>query len=113
MMIEAILIEYLGADLNVPVFVMFPDTTPQGQFIVLDRIGSNKTNYIMSYTIAVQSYGSTALSAAMLNESVIEAMERLLSDDRFARIHLNNGSMYTDTTRKLNRYQSTFEIVML
>ena len=112
-MIEAILIDYLGTELNVPVFVMLPETIPQGDFIVLDRIGNTKTNYITSYTIAVQSYGSTALSAATLNESVIEAMESLLEDGRFSRIHLNNGNMFTDTTRKLNRYQSTFEIVML
>lgn len=112
-MIEAILIDYLEDELNVPVFVMMPDTMPQGNFIVLDRIGMTKTNYITSYTVAVQSYGSTALSAATLNESVIEAMEKLLSDNRFSRIHLDNGSMYTDTERKLNRYQSTFEIVML
>ena len=112
-MIEAILIDYLGTKLKVPVFVMMPDTIPQGNFIVLDRIGNTKTNYITSYSIAVHSYGSTALSAATLNESVIEAMEKLLEDDRFSRIHLNNGNMSTDTTRKLNRYQSTFEIVML
>lgn len=112
-MIEAILIDYLGTELNAPVFVMLPETIPQGNFIVLDRIGNTKTNYITSYTIAVQSYGSTALSAATLNESVIEAMESLLEDGRFSRIHLNNGNMFTDTTRKLNRYQSTFEIVML
>ena len=112
-MIEAILIEYLGTKLHVPVFVMLPDTIPEGNFIVLDRIGNSKTNYVTSYTIAVQSYGSNALSAATLNESVIEAMESLLEDDRFSRIHLNNGNMFTDTVRKLNRYQSTFEIVML
>lgn len=112
-MIEAILIDYLEDELNIPVFVMMPDTMPQGNFIVLDRIGMTKTNHITSYTVAVQSYGSTALSAATLNESVIEAMESLLADDRFARIHLNNGNMSTDTARKLNRYQSTFEIVML
>lgn len=112
-MIEAILVDYLGTELNVPVFVMLPETIPQGNFIVLGRIGNSKTNYITSYTIAVQSYGATALSAATLNESVIEAMENLLEDDRFSRIHLNNGNMFTDTVRKLNRYQSTFEIVML
>ena len=48
-MIEAILIEILGA-LDVPVFVMFPDTMPQGQFLVLDRIGMGKTNHITSLT---------------------------------------------------------------
>lgn len=112
-MIEAILIDYLGTELNVPVFVMMPDTMPQGNFIVLDRIGTGKTNYITSYEMAVQSYGDTAFSAATLNELVIEAMENLLADDRFSRIHLNNSQMQTDTTRKLNRYQSTFEIVMM
>lgn len=111
-MIEAILIEILG-ELDVPVFVMFPDTMPQGQFIVLDRIGMGKTNHITSYEMAIQSYGSTALDAATLNELVIETMENAISDDRFARIHLNNSQMQTDTTRKLNRYQTTFEIVMM
>lgn len=111
-MIEAILIEILGV-LDVPVFVMFPDTMPQGQFIVLDRIGMGKTNHITSYEMAIQSYGSTALDAATLNELVIETMENAISDDRFARIHLNNSQMQTDTTRKLNRYQTTFEIVMM
>ena len=109
-MIEAILIEILGA-LDVPVFVMFPDTMPQGQFLVLDRIGI--TNHITSYEMAIQSYGSTALDAATLNELVIETMENAIADDRFARIHLDNSQMQTDTTRKLNRYQSTFEIVMM
>ena len=111
-MIEAILIEILGA-LDVPVFVMFPDEMPKGRFIVLDRIGTGKTNYVTSYEMAIQSYGSTALDAATLNELVIETMENAISDDRFARIRLNTSQMQTDTTRKLNRYQSTFEIVML
>ena len=66
-MIEAILITELGTELQVPVFVMFPEDIPQGNFIVLDRIGTAKTNYVTSYTIAIQSYGSTALSAATLN----------------------------------------------
>ena len=74
---------------------------------------TGKTNYITSYEMAVQSYGDTAFSAATLNELVIEAMDNLLADDRFSRIHLNNSQMQTDTTRKLNRYQSTFEIVMM
>ena len=112
-MIEAILVDYLETELDVPCFVMMPDTMPQGNFIVLDRIGTSKTNHVTSYEMAVQSYGNTAFSAATLNELVIEAMEDLLSDDRFSRIHLNNSQMQTDTTRKLNRYQSTFEIVML
>ena len=113
-MIEAILIDKLTTAIQgVPVFVMFPDAMPQGNFIVLDRIGTTKENYVTSYTIAIQSYGATALSAAELNELVIEAMEEMLEDDRFSRIHLNTSNMFTDTTRKLPRYQSTFEIVML
>lgn len=112
-MIEAILIDYLTVALDVPCYVMMPDSMPKGGFIVLDRIGTGRTNYVTSYEMAVQSYGDTALDAATLNELVIEAMDNLLADDRFSRIHLNNSQMQTDTTRKLNRYQSTFEIVMM
>lgn len=112
-MIEAILVDYLGTELEVPVFVMFPENFPRDEFIVLDRIGTGKTNYVTSYEMAIQSYGDTAFNAAALNEEVIDAMENLLDDDRFSRIHLNNSQMQTDTERKLNRYQSTFEIVML
>lgn len=111
-MIEAILVSELETALKVPVYVMFPENYPT-EFIVLDRIGMNKTNYVTSYTIAIQSYGATAFQAATLNESVIDAMEELLTDNRFSRVHLNTSQMYTDTTRKLPRYQSTFEIVML
>ena len=112
-MIESILVDYLGTELDVPVFVMLPDELPQGNFIVIDRTGTTEQNKIIAYDIAVQSYGDTALSAAELNESVIEAMDELLEDDRFSRIHLNNSYMFTDITRKLPRYQSTFDIVML
>lgn len=113
-MIETILIDKFTTELpNVPVFVMFPNTMPNGNFIVLDRVGTSRENHVVSYTMAIQSYGSTALSAAELNELVIETMDDLLEDDRFSRIHLNTSNMFTDTVRKLPRYQSTFEIVML
>jgi hypothetical protein len=111
-MIESVLISYFNS-LDIPCGIMLPDPLPRGGFIVLDRIGTGKTNHVTSYEIAIQSYGDTAFSAASLNEVVIEAMENLLEDDRFSRIHLNNSQMQTDTERKLNRYQSTFEIVML
>lgn len=113
-MIESILLNLLTAALGVPVYVMRPEDLPSGRFIVLDRIGTTKENYVTSYTVAVQSYGTSALDAAELNESVIATMEdEVLADPRFARVHLSNSQMQTDTVRKRARYQSTFDIVML
>lgn len=113
-MIEEILIKLLTAALGVSVYVMRPEELPAGRFVVLDRIGTTRENYVTGYTIAVQSYGASALDAAELNEEVIDAMEQnVLADSRFARVHLSNSQMQTDTVRKRARYQSTFDIVML
>lgn len=112
-MIEAILIDYLGNALDVPVYVMLPDEIPAGAFLVLDRTATDKTNHVVGYDMAVQSYGDTALAAATLNEQVISAMDDLITLDSIASCRLNTSYMFTDITRKRPRYQATFSIVML
>lgn len=112
-MIESILIDYLTGVLNVPVYVMLPDELPTGNFIVLDRIGTYKTNHVTTYEMALQSYGDTALDAATLNDAVISAMDDFVVLDSVARSHLETAQMRTDITRKRPRYQCTYEITML
>lgn len=112
-MIETILIDYLETELKVDVYVMMPEDLPTGNFIVLDRIGTSKENHVTAYDMAFMCYGDTALDAAVLNESVISAMDDIVQLGTVSGVRLVNSQMNTDIVRNRPRYQCTYTIVML
>lgn len=109
-MIEKIILDYLTEKLDVPVFVEIPNNPPDA-FVLVEKTGSGRTNKINSATVAVQSYGASMYSAALLNEAVKNAMEEIVIVSDVSKSSLNSDYNFTDTTSKKYRYQAVFDLV--
>lgn len=108
-MIEQILLDYLRTRLEIPVHMEIPEKPPL-EFIVLEKVGSSKTNKISSATFAIQSYAGTLLRAAEWNEAVKAAIEEADSLDEVCAVRLNTDYNFTDTSTKRYRYQAVYDI---
>lgn len=108
-MIEETILNYLSDALEVPVRMEVPQEPP-GRFVVLEKTGTGKINCIPRATFVVQSYGTSLLEAARLNEQVKQAMESLDERDEIAAVKLNTDYPYPDTRTKRYRYQAVFDI---
>ena len=95
-MIETTVLDYLRDRLGVPVTMEVPEGA-SGTFVVLEKTGSSRQNYIRRATLAVQSYAPTLLLAAQLDDRVIEAMLALPKLDRVAACRLERDYNFTDT----------------
>ena len=100
-MIETTVLDYLRDRLGVPVTMEAPEEA-SGTFVVLEKTGSSRQNYIRRATLAVQSYAPTLLQAAQLDDAVIEAMLALPT--------LERDYNFTDTETKKYRYQAVFAV---
>ena len=108
-MIETTVLDYLRDRLGVPVTMEVPEGA-SGTFVVLEKTGSSRQNYIRRATLAVQSYAPTLLLAAQLDDRVIEAMLALPKRDRVAACRLERDYNFTDTETKKYRYQAVFAV---
>ena len=109
MIIEAYLCAYLSTHSNIPAYCEIPENAPDS-FYVIDKLGSGSEDLIASATIAVQSYASSKLAAAVLNETLKEIMDQLPAEKEISRCQLNSDYDHTDTTSKRYRYQAVFDI---
>lgn len=107
---EKILLDYLNGSLDVPGYVQIQAEMPE-RYVVIERTGSSKENYIYSASFAIQSYAESMYEAAALNEQVKDAMERMLELDTVSKVQLNSDYNWTDTTTKKYRYQAIYRIV--
>ena len=108
-MIETIILKYLEEALDVPVYMEVPEYDIEA-FVVLEKTGSSKTNHIPTATIALQSYGPSLYEAALLNEQVKDAIERMVELDEVSAVRLNSDYNFTDTRSKRYRYQCLYVI---
>lgn len=108
-MIETTVLDYLRDRLGVPVTMEVPEGA-SGTFVVLEKTGSSRQNYIRRATLAVQSYAPTLLLAAQLDDRMIEAMLALPKLDRVAACRLERDYNFTDTETKKYRYQAVFAV---
>ena len=109
MMIEKVILNYLNENLNVPVFMERPEKDV-GEFVVVEKTGSGRTNHIDRATIALQSFGNTLQRAAEINEDVKAVMDTLITLPGVSRSQLNSDYNYTDTQKKRYRYQAVYDI---
>lgn len=109
-MIEITVLDYLSGKLDVPVYMEEPEKPPQS-YVVIEKTGSSKENYICSAMLALQSYGETLLQAAELNEQVKVAMDDIVELDLVSRAELNTDYNFTDTQTKRYRYQAVYDLV--
>jgi hypothetical protein len=108
-MIEVIINNYLNDHLDVPSFLEKPDNVPE-RYVLLDKTGGGKSNYLPSSVFAFQSYAESKYQASKLNEEVKDVVEQMIELDEMRGINLNSDYNFTDTTTKEYRYQAVFDI---
>ena len=108
-MIEQQILDYLTDHLSVPICMEVPSPLPE-TFVLLEKTGSSRADWISSATLALQSWAMTLLDAAKLNEQVKAAMDRMPDTEDVGRAELNTDYVYTDTATKRYRYQAVYDI---
>lgn len=109
-MIEETVRDYLSGALDCPVWMEYPENPPD-RFVLLEKTGSGRGNYISRATFAVQSYGESLYEAARLNEKVKKAMDNLIFLNSICDSSLNSDYAFNDTTNHRYRYQAVYDIV--
>lgn len=114
-MIEQIIFDYLNSKLDVPVYTMQPEEQFDSEgnplsYVLIEKTGGGVTDHVPSATVAIQSYGPTLYESALLNEIVITAMEEIVELPAIGRCHLDTDYNFTDTRRKIPRYQAVYDI---
>lgn len=108
-MIEIIVKNYLTKLLDIPVVFEHQKNLPK-RYIILEKIGGSKENFLNSSTIAIQSYAESLYEAAKLNEKVKQLMNDLMKVEEISKVKLNSDYNFTDTETKKYRYQAVFDI---
>lgn len=108
-MIEKIVLDYLSGSLSVPVHTEKPEKPPK-EYVLIEKTGSSKENFINSATIAIQSYAESLYKAAALNEEVKATMDNIIVLDSISGAKLNTDYNFTDTTKKQYRYQAVYDL---
>jgi len=114
-MIETIIRDYLeGALSGVSVILEMPtqpDEELPTEFVLVERIAGSKTNQIDFASFAFKSYSTQRLyNAALLDESVRQAMEQAVTLDSIASARLASNYNFTDVATKRYRYQAVYDI---
>ena len=108
-MIEEIIIEYLSAQLDISVFTEKPEA-PMQRYVVIEKTGSSRENFIDTATVTIQSYAESMYEAAALNERVKKAMDDIAMLSNVSKSELNSDYNFTDTAKKEYRYQAVYDI---
>ncbi len=109
MLIEQIVKENLERWLEVPVYTELPASPPES-YVLIERTGGGGENHIRAAVFAIQAYGGSLYDAAVLNEEVKAAMDKLARRGEIARCKLNTDYNFTDPETKRYRYQSLWNI---
>lgn len=108
-MIETIIYNWLKQQLDVPVYMEEPSEKPD-TFVLIEKTGSSRENWINHATFAIQSYALSMYEAARLNESVKKAMDNIVKSDEIGASALNSDYNFTDETTKRYRYQCIYDL---
>ena len=111
-MIEQLIYNFLTVRAPFPVYMEVPEGGGTPPFAVIEKTGGGVIdNHVWAATLAIQSYGGTLLEAAQTNELVKGLMAEAIELPDVARCRLNSDYNFTDTTKKLYRYQAVFDII--
>lgn len=109
-MIEKTVLDYLSNVMDCPVRMEI-DNTLSGKYVIIEKTGGYVQNMIKHSTIAVQSYADSLYDAALLNESVMNYMEHIITVPSVSKCSVNSNYNFTNTETKKYRYQAVFDIV--
>lgn len=117
MIVEATIIEYLTGALGKPVYAEVPPKPP-AEFVLVEKTGGARSNYIWSATLAIQSWhaqnqnGGGLYDAAVLSDQVKAAMFAAPAElSSIGGVRLNSEYNWTDPESKYYRYQAVFDVV--
>lgn len=109
-MIEKTILDYLAERLTpIRVCMEIPANKPS-EFVLIEKTGSSLENHLYDSMLAVQSYSTSLYNAAMLNDTVKEAMLDAITLDDISAVRLNSDYNFTDGDTKQYRYQAVFDI---
>nr|DAM80335.1 MAG TPA: tail completion protein [Caudoviricetes sp.] len=108
-MIEIIVKEYLSKQLEIEVVTERSDAKMK-KYLLIEKTGSSRENFIDTATITIQSYAESMYEAAVLNERVKKAMDDIAVLSNVSKSELNSDYNFTDTTKKEYRYQAVYDI---
>jgi hypothetical protein len=108
-MIEIIVKEYLSKQLEIEVVTERSDAKMK-KYLLIEKTGSSRENFIDTATITIQSYAESMYEAAALNERVKKAMDDIAVLSNVSKSELNSDYNFTDTTKKEYRYQAVYDI---
>lgn len=108
-MIEKTVLKYLKNTVSVPVYTEKPDDLPK-RYVLMEKTGGSCENHVNSATFAIQSYAESLYEASLLNESVKDAMDNIIILDTIGKSKMNTDYNYTDTAKKIYRYQAVYDI---
>lgn len=114
-MIEKVVLDYLTAELDVPVMMEAPEVPSEdfpevpARFVVIEKVGARKENRGNTASIAFQSYAESMYEAAALDEAVREAVENIIVLNAIAGVRLTSNYNHTDPRTKQYRYQCVYE----
>lgn len=109
MIIEETVRNYLDDMLTVPVLLQRVEKLTE-PYVMIEKTGGSKTDYINHATIALQSYGASIHIAADLNEQVKTAMAGIVQLETVSSARLDTDYNFTDQSRDEYRYQAVFDI---
>lgn len=108
-MIEIIVKEYLSKQLEIEVVTERSDAKMK-KYLLIEKTGSSRENFIDTATITIQSYAESMYEAAVLNERVKKVMDDIAVLSNVSKSELNSDYNFTDTTKKEYRYQAVYDI---
>ena len=114
-MIEKVVLDYLTAELDVPVMMETPEVPSEdfpeapGRFVVIEKVGASKENCATTASLAFQSYAESMYEAAALDEAVREAVEGIIVLNEVAGVRLTSNYNHTDPRTKQYRYQCVYD----
>ena len=113
-MIEAIIRNYLAENLSVPVYMEIPPDITTEQFVVIEKVGLRRTDFVNTASIAFQSYSLNRMAdAAKLDEDVRHTVEQMAELAVLGGVRLESSNNKTDTRTKWYRYQSIYGITFI
>ena len=108
-MIEKIVLDYLTTSIGVPAYMERP-ANPPDEYIIVEKTGSSKRNFVYTSTLAIQSYAKTLYHAAALSELVRGGMETLPELPEIGGVREGSEYNFTNPADKQCRYQDVFTI---
>lgn len=108
-MIEITVLKYLDSVLPVDVYMERPEDAPES-YVLVEKTGSQRTDYIYTTTFAFQSYAPTLLEAAQLNEKVKAAIFDITVTDSISAATIQSDYNFTNPATKQPRYQAVFDL---